>query len=72
MTTVLIAALAAAAAAFACSTLVLIYAIIRGWREDRRWERERRRMADYHERMAAENGRPHSEAVILGATRRRD
>lgn len=67
--TVLIIALGLVAAAFAFSTLLLIYVIVGSWREDRRWRRERERMAAHHERMAADNGRPHSDAVT-SATRR--
>jgi hypothetical protein len=70
VTTVLITALVLAIVMFTCSALVLIYMIARNWREDRRWHRERRRLAEYHERKAADNGRPHTEAVMLGATRR--
>lgn len=42
---------------------VLIVAIIRDRRELRRWQAERRRIAAYHERAAARNTRPHTDAV---------
>lgn len=66
----LLIALVVATAAFACSALLLTYAVIRGWREERREKRERIRRAAHHERMAAENGRPHG-SVTVGAKRRR-
>lgn len=48
----------------------LAYAIVRDRRRLRRWRAERRRIAEYHERVAAENSRPHTDAVIQRATRR--
>lgn len=71
MTALLTIALVVAVVMFTLSTLVLVYMIVRGWREDRRWERERERIAAHHERMAAQNGRPRSGSVTLRATRRR-
>lgn len=54
--------LAAAAGAFAL--------IARAWQVEHRWRRDRERIAANDERMAAHNGRPHTDAVLLGATRR--
>ncbi len=38
-------------------------ALVRDYREAKRWRRERERIAAYHERMAARNSRPHTDAV---------
>ncbi len=61
------------AAALVCSGAVAAVSLYVGWRdrhERAHWRRERRRMAAYHERMAAQNGRPHSDGVVSRATRR--
>lgn len=70
MTTALQIALALATLAFALSAVVLVW-LLAQWRRDQRWERAHEREAAIQERLAARNGRPHSEAVIQGATRRR-
>ena len=67
----LLAAIGAAAVMGSAAVVVVVMYV--GWRdrhERARWARERRRMAAYHERLAAQNGRPHSDAVLYRATRR--
>lgn len=51
------------------SVTIAVLALIAEWVEDRR--RRREPPAEHQERMAASNGRPHSEAITGIATRRR-
>jgi flagellar biosynthesis component FlhA len=52
------------------SALLGIVALIGAWRRDGDTERERVRQAHRDEHLAAQNGRPHTNAVEQRATRR--
>lgn len=65
-----LAALLVAIIAFLASALLVNYLFWRGVREDRRERRDAKRHLEHAERMAAHNGRPHTDAVIQRATRR--
>lgn len=67
---VALVALVVAVIAFVISAVILNYLIWRSARDDRRERRDAKRMLAHAERMAAHNGRPHTDAVLLGATRR--
>lgn len=54
------------------SLALVLLSIVGEWRQQRRELRDHERRARHAERMAAQNGRPHSDAVLSRATRRRD
>jgi hypothetical protein len=51
--------------------LLAAYGLFHERRASRRWAKEHRRIIAMHERVAAQNGRPHSTSVTHIATRHR-
>jgi hypothetical protein len=51
--------------------IVLLIAAVEDRRERAYWRAHNRRLAEYHERKAADNGRPHTDGVTDIATRQR-
>ena len=68
--TAALAVLVLSAVAFLAGAVLFVVSVVRTHREQRRWIEERERLAKAQERMAASNGRPHTDAVISRATRR--